>query len=481
MKLKKLTLMIVMAALTLCACPMMLGNNVYAQNSSTLGAVTPPTTDGDSITQGTDIPDTVLYEKLESQLQLVKGQAIKSNRFWDFETLDLSSNPYTDKKITNLTGLNNLDFRSLKVLKLNYNNIETIDKTVFKSMPNLETIEIVNSGVTSIDLSGLTKLHSINLAQNKISNISLTKLVTDGSTYTASGYYDKPNTTWATTTSNVSYVNLSSNLIDNIDDIKLPAENIGTKCEVVLYDNNIANYDNSMQYYDIKLGLQGLNTQLMDSTTDDDDNTTYYLYRSSHITYYNVGDDKWQVKFTRKFKENGVERVQEITLSDSSEHNYTTLTLENGDYTMDVYYDGALLDYDSTANTMGWKHSEFKVIPTLPGYYYEVKGVRYDEIVKLDKVSTIVFTADKDATIYYRIGNGDWVKGNSLTISKGGYQTVYVKSVVGDYESQERMIIINASTSLHIPAIMIIMLVVCGILVLVFVVTPLMRKYIVRS
>lgn len=479
----KLGFGIFLLAIIAVVCPIAMSSDAVAvaqSNKSIIASTDAPANDGKEIVKGTDITDSVLYDRLS--LAIGHGNTaytVKQYSFWDFEVLDLSGSTTHSEKITSLAGLDKLDFRNLKVLKLNYNNLGNIDASVFKYMKSLQTLELIGSNVTSIDVSELTNLHSINLQNNNITEIKLNKMVVNGSEYVSEGYYDTLNKNWVTTTSTQAVIDLSNNLITSMDNIKLPADTPTNDCVVNLYSNAIVDYEDSLQHFTINLGVQGLNSALFKTHTVEDEKL-YYAFKSTKFSYNHIGDDKFEVRLTRTYTEDKVEKSEIILWNDVSTTDGAVLTLDNGHYLVDYYYNGQVVDYDNSQWQM-YESIEFDIYPSTPTYYYEVKGKRYDDLTLISRVTTVKFESEENADIYFKYDNGEWVKGNSFTITQGGYHTISVKCIDGDYESMEKVILITASSNLKVPTILIIALLVCGILVFGFVLMPLIRKYIIKA
>ncbi len=475
-----LLLMCLMVAI----CPLLIPSEGVEAKSNTVSASV-PSNYGTTIVQGTDILDGELYDKLQSEATKFLRGTLREFTFWDIESLDLSGSPMTGNKIKDLSGLNKLDFRSLKVLKLNYNDLGSITADPFKFMPKLTTLELVNCNINSIDLTKLTSLRKLVINGNNLTSIKLNNMVVNGSEYLADKQFISINSsskviTWNDTVETVSYVDLSNNNITSLKNIKFPEDVTSTKCTIDMYNNGLSDYDNSLVYIDLNLGLQGLaKSNLNIDTVDDRDRT--YIFKSTPFFYQLVGDANLEFKFVRTYTEQGVNKIQNIVISDDTMQTSQTFMLDLGHYTMDVYYNGDVIDYD-TSEWACYQQLTFDVLPSTPTHYYVVKGVRYPELVHLTQITTINLEADSGAEIYYRFSSSnEWVKGNSLTIKQGGNRTVYVKSVIGDYESKEKMITINAAASLRVPSLLIVVLLIFALLVIVFVGVPLLRRYIIRA
>ena len=438
---------------------------------------------GTLIEAGTDITDVRLYTLLNNFSRGTLGRgALRDKSLADVVVLDLRGDPDNDLKIKSLEGLNNLTLTSLKVLKLDYNNITSIDAKVFSHMSNLEALYISNCNVSALDLSSCEKLRYLDLSNNNITSIQLNKMVVNNEisyTYDADFHYDNVERqfVWDEETTSTTYVNLSNNNIESLDAIKLPEDKEG--CVVDMYNNGLTESVQGIQHMTINLGLQGLTKNRITSEVVDDE-TVYYAAISSKMYYQPIGDDTISFVFERTYTENGVEHTETIVANDTEFDSATVFALGVGSYKFKVLK-GGVEDYTS-AITKYYKAIEFNAIPTKPNYVFVVNGVEYVDLVNIDKVTTIKFSADEGAEIYYKFGDTDkWTKGNSLTLTKGGDQTLYVKAVIGDYESKTQLMLLHGAASLHIPSILLVLLIIGLILGFGFGLLPLIRRYVIRA
>ena len=99
---------------------------------------------------------------------------------------------------------------------------------------------------------------------------------------------------------------------------------------------------------------------------------------------------------------------------------------------------------------------------------------------KITKKVTIKIFADDDVTVYYSIANGKWQEGREITVTQGGRYIIDVKAVSldGQYTSKGLNIFISASSSLKVPDILIVLLIVIGAVLIFGVGYPLLKKYV---
>ncbi|MBP5651149.1 MAG: leucine-rich repeat domain-containing protein [Clostridia bacterium] len=453
------------------------GSNAYAK-SYTLSA----DDYGRTIELGTDISDTELYSMLGHRSRSFTRGSVRTKTFADIVYLDLSGEANTNKKIKSLNGLDNLDFSGVKVLRLDYNNISNITAKELQTFTHLETLIIRNCNLESIDLSGLEHLRYLDLSGNKITSIKLNKMIVNTEleyTKSAMFHFEGSGNTivWIETKDTTTYVNLSNNYITNLSDINLPEDKEG--CVVDLYNNGIVGYENTFEHMILNLGLQGLSSNHVYTETTDDD-THNYVFISTKLYYMPVNDDSIKFVLSRAYTENGEAKEETIEISNATYPQATQFTLGVGAYTLKVYKND-VEDYESEI-TNNYKALAFDAIPTTPQHVYVINGKTYIELSSIDEVTYVNFTADEGAEIYYRFDSEEnWTKGNSVKLTKGGYHSLYVKAVLGDYESKTKLIMLDGAANLYIPSILVIVIVVAIMLLFAFVLLPLIRKYIIKA
>ena len=490
---KKLTIVSLILACVMAFVPLLVGSSkVYAQASYSLQAIDW----GDVIQQGTQITDTQLYTKLSNWASRLQRGSLKERTFaTGVDVVDLSASANTTNKIKSLSGITSLDMTGVKVLKLSNNDLGTLTSSYFKYMTSLEALYLDNCNLTSLDLSGLDTLRYLNVKGNNLTTIKLNKIVINTEEeYVVDADFTAIDTstkeiTWERVTSTTSYVNLSNNNIVSLDDITFPARDI-EGLEIDLYNNGITANNTPFTNIQLNLGFQGLTNAYLNSEIVDDV-THWYAFQNTKFYYTQVNDAKLSFVFERKYTENGEEHVEVFTINDAEYAEPTVITLGCGEYKCLVIYDSVPIktyidEHSDDQNAKKWasyySDKKFSVIPSTPSYKFVINGVEQVEVVDITSVTKVNFSADEGAEIYYKLNDATtWVKGTSVTITKGGNTVIHVKSVFGDYESKEKVITLYGAASLRIPSVLVLLLVVGGLLALAFVVGPLIRRYVIKE
>jgi len=106
----------------------------------------------------------------------------------------------TLKPISSLRGLNCMSMETIKKLTINNANLTEVSDLDFETLPNLTSLSMKNCGLSSFKLNSvITKLNDLDLSNNNLTNIDLSKMV-------------------ATSSANPS-VNLTNNKIDNLQNV----------------------------------------------------------------------------------------------------------------------------------------------------------------------------------------------------------------------------------------------------------------------
>lgn len=402
-----------------------------------------------------DMDDSNLYSKL---LKL-GGGIVRSETFnkEKYSTISLTgvTTANTDSNIVDLSGLMLFKFEYTKVLDLSNNNISTVSAEVLNCFPNLEELILTNNNISSIDLSGCYNLKRLIIDNNNLKKIDLSSI--------------NPSDT---------EIDLSNNYISSMSSIVFPSQLVNVNATIKLYNNNISDYVSSPSGYAIHLGIQGLHSS---------ENT---IEKKQKITYYKT-DDEQSLKVV--ISQNDVAKY--TFTNDSVTTNATAISLDNGDYDISYYYMGEeekiISNKGFTARTGDeyykdyfryYKYTQFQIVPSQPTFVYVIDGVEYDqsEVDKITKKVTIKIFADDDVTVYYSIANGKWQEGREITVTQGGRYIIDVKAVSldGQYTSKGLNIFISASSSLKVPDILIVLLIVIGAVLIFGVGYPLLKKYV---
>jgi len=411
----------------------------------------------------TKIGDSALYQKLRKLAG--RGGTILYDEDFNKETekcINLNLSGTTSSKIEDLSGLKNFKLNHTKSLNVSNNSLTTISTEVLNCMPKLETLIVSGNQLASLDLSGCYNLRVVDASGNLLTSFNGFDMLSNNCT-----------------------IDLSKNSFTSMSQITLPEQVSGTTGTVKLYNNNITDFE-GVENYTFHLGLQGL---MFDETK--------VITKASVVKYYK-SSEVHRVKIVITKGDDIVYSLKDWEVTD----NETSMPLQVGEYQVEYYYVSAdnteyplstkrhqeTIDSDTYYNDVkdiikyyNNQYSKFTVVPTSPTFKYVIKGKTYNEedIAKLKSKATIILTADDDAECYYKFGeNGTWKKGDTINVTRGGSYFIQVKAVVGDYESETSLILIDASANLSIPSILLILLIVLGAGLLFGVGYPLIKKYV---
>lgn len=379
------------------------------------------------------IGDNVLYRKLQDISRANgTGAALSDETFTSVTELDLTNTskaPDSDK-ITDITALRKFDLRSVKVLKLGNNAIETIPANVFQGMESLEYLDVSNNGLNSLDLSYVVNLKVLIANNNNLTKLNLENFVTTG--------YE----------SGDSLINISANPFDSFADVEMPTVKSDSRLKLIGYNNNFGDIMSiSNNGFSYELGLQGLNLDR--------------VQLNQTIKYYNTGDATLSAKIYKLTKGDNNETVETLvkTLSDDPSMPIKNIDLAVGNYRVDYLKNDTVINGTNNDDYIWLESNEFSVVPNSPTYYFTVGNKKYDEIEKLTHKGVLHIVSDDTAEVYYSFGGDEWIKGDEVKLNKGGTYVVKFKSVINGIESNISGVTINASANLHVPDIFMALLV----------------------
>ena len=88
------------------------------------------------------------------------------------------------------------------------------------------------------------------------------------------------------------------------------------------------------------------------------------------------------------------------------------------------------------------------------------------EIEELDKPAILrLYSQDENADIYYKMPNSqEWIKGNSVEITRGGTYTIEIKSVVKNLNGEEvesaySYALIRGRLNLYVPNVVLLLII----------------------
>ena len=311
----------------------------------------------------------------DEQLKSIKSVSYNGNKKSDSE------------KIKSTKGIEKLT--SLKDLNLSNNNISNID---LSKNTSLKDLNLSNNNISNIDLSKNTSLTELNLAANNISNIVLsknTKLIGLG--------LDK---------NNISNIDLSKNT---------------ELIELGLYDNNISKIDLSKNtaLTDLDLGYNNLssidlskNTSLTKLYINKNKISSIDLSKNTKLTILDLNDNP--LKLNTYVKENGTLTSSSIKMPEGSDKFYLTYEIE----------DNSIANFaDNKLN--GLKAGKTNATVTLNG-------------VKASSSSTENMKVDGTITVFDRL-KGDINNDDKITIADVSllYRHVRKTKVIEDNETLE--------------------------------------------
>ncbi len=382
-----------------------------------------------------------------------------------FSGLEITTLDLSHQNITSLTSFSWLYFNeSLVELKLDFNNIISIttisgENPLFRVSPNLKTLSISNNNLESVTLLSMPNLQTLNLNNNELSEVDLSML--------------------SPTEENELNVNLSCNDISEWSDIKFPSDNsLQNKLNINVMANCLKKPDFTSSNINLLLGFQNNSYHSNSFTT------------SQSAYYYKTGVENLRLVLGIKDSD-----IAPVVLSDLNASEGVNLSELLGVGTFSAYYSINPTTLENVYNKDSVEYSmfepfEFTIAPTKPTCKLKVG----DEEKDFDNSSTIgakdiikFYTVDEGAEIYYRISNEEeWIKGDTLKLTKGGQYSVSFKSVMKSkdgksVESEMESILIKTSQSLLVPDIVLILFVALFALVFFAVIIPLIKKYIMKS
>ena len=125
-----------------------------------------PSLDVNPEISASDFNDSKLFSELISAINKSPYDTIRAKDFMNLESLDLSNS-----EITDLTGLDLISLKSLKYLNLSGNNI-TQGLDLLAGITSLETLVMMNAGLSDIEFVSNTNIKYINFALNDIEDFS---------------------------------------------------------------------------------------------------------------------------------------------------------------------------------------------------------------------------------------------------------------------------------------------------------------------
>ncbi|MBQ7351521.1 MAG: hypothetical protein IJW59_01450 [Clostridia bacterium] len=404
----------------------------------------------------TEIADTVLYKTLLNIYQKkykgtdreYTGTSIYTDMFKNETELILDSSVVKEGAIKSIAGLELLEFDSLETFSINGQQIGTFYPISLRNTKSgtFKTLRLSNTGLTSIDLTGLTTIYNIDLSQNSLKTVDFSNVegVNGGGT--------------------ILNYNLAGNQFKSMDDIVLPSKRIA-HINLNLLANNIIDIDESYfsEYYTLQIGVQGF---ISDDKVVSVDTKRNFVYYKSGIEGLTIDIVRIDGDFDQP--------VTSISDADVVEGNSKTLSLPVGEYRYDYLINGT-----NAYDFIGYEHlesCEFFVIPQRASYIFEFKGKEYTELGKVTGIVTVKLSSSEGAKIFYQVNNGEWTEGDVVVCDKGGNYNINVKTVIDGYESEYQSIWVRTSLNLYVPDVFMLVIVLLITLTLFLVVLPIVSK-----
>ena len=408
---------------------------------------------GNEVAQGsTGIVDGNLYNSLisiynatyASEPEFVALTSVYENMLQEFTSLNLQN-----KMIYNLSGFQILNMPLLTELDLSKNRISSISQEL-SAFTALETLNLFDNELTSLNLSYLTNLQNLNANKNQLSNINLSAM-------------------------QEGLALLNFNRFTSFNNITLPSAI--TNLSIQLINNSITNAQEYLQTPNLhlQLGLQGLGIIYKENVSVTD-RTENWAYTNSQIKYYNITDYDAKLQIynytTNELVgeyQNSAEGVQVIELPIGTYYSVYT----------DSQNDNLYVATDSVYSAFAGI-TMFTIKPSLPTVEFKVNNVLYEYYpYKISKDSQLIVTTyDADAVVYYKIGNSDWVQGAEIDLPMQGTYYVSVKTVVNNIESNSITITVKSPITSVMSEGLLLLLILMGSGTVMFGAYLLLKKYV---
>lgn len=413
-----------------------------------------------------DITDYQLYNKLSGMAaSLFNSPYLYADTFADesFTEINLSN-----ENIASLQGLELLQFPFVTKVDFSKNAIDTIPINAFFSMKNLETLNLSNNNLQTLEITSYAS--EINLNNNKLEQVTIND-------------------------SNLTLINLNNNNFYNTNLINFNTGNKNevlpeNQFEILLYNNYLSGYD-SVQGQKILnnayLGVQGIKSTIVKS----DSVLTVYPFKKINVLKSVLIDEDEQiyenqvklsnviVKLTTMPNNNGEYEVIH-TFNPTSMVNYDSYVLtcgyfrlifvdDYGDLIYSYYYDTSINpdtslpyneykfelstddNYDGISQKVVNKNYETINLTIKPreqnvhlmhnGTVYAIDG-NFKGPIKFE-----IFTTIKDDCYFlYSVNSKDFQRYNAdegIYIEKGGIYTIYLKVVQNGVESDPNVFLVR--------------------------------------
>lgn len=319
-------------------------------------------------------------EALVDAVQIASGGYDPQNRYL-FDDPSFTSLDLSRRGIFSLDGLNYWLFPYIKTVNLSSNRISVLEVEHFSSMPLLEEIVIADNYLNEVNLSGL----------------SLARFVADGNSLAQidlNFMRDEEN----------AEVSLNSNLFTSLQDIQNASnQNLPT---VWLANNQIVVQPEELIPQNFELLLQGARDLNKFITQGSLTLFASTIYPNLVVT---INDEELQLG-QNAF---GFGQYQVRFLNEN-------LPIEN------------------------LKAFGFQVIPPKASIEFYIHNEKVEYQTLFEKEVKLMFASDvPNATVFFRINNGEWQQGNELHIAITGNFNIYTQVRIADVVSDSNSAVIN--------------------------------------
>ncbi len=429
---------------------------------------TPPTL-VEELRVDTDIESQILYGRLKDIYNTYYGltgtdkiDVVYANMFegMDFAVfggvLDLSSRGNSISGITSLVGLEKIDFSSCKnltKLKVKNNSITMISAQDLSSLKGVREVDVSGNNITSLNLSELTNLEVLDASDNNLATIDLSFMKAE--------HRD-------------AVVNLTGNKITDVNKVhfRRPAE---LTHNINLY---IANSLTTYEYVGnnkviVEAGLVGIKSGKYSKS----DPLVYKKINNLQA----LGITSADIQLVIKDYDNTVVKYA-VRNSEVSDGVNITEVLKYGKYML--YFtdaDGNDVSTKCGAFVNQYNSIVIDLVPDAPSLTVMFGDKSVDirsGVATKEDVLVVLSTSIPDATIMYRVDDGEWVEGTNIDIPAGKKMSIEYKVVVDGCESSVEVFRFAEDNSFGIRDVLGIILIIGAFLGLIFGLLPLVRYFI---
>lgn len=409
------------------------------------------TTGGYELSNGSDIADSHLYSALLSIARdyikencgiTYTGSSIYNTMFIYVENMDISEK----FDVQSLVGLEKIRLYALKNLRVAGHKLTEVKSDIFTHMKVLESLDLANNSITSIQLPALNNLTKINLSSNQLKQL-------DASMLSAFNLE----------------INLGNNKITEMKNIQLPTRFSTIKLNVM--SNNITDLTDdyfSIPGMTINVGVQGI---------ANDDKVTNFT-TTNHIKVYKFNMAELSANIYKvETKPINKDILIKTIKDDDIEGNVLDIDLAVGNYFVEYAINGASINVTGDSDLAYLKTYRFNVIPTECKFKFEYKGKTYETFDnKVTGKVKVYLSCEEGGEIMYKVNSGEWQSGNEVMCDKGGNYSVTAKVIIDGVESEEKTVLIRTSLNVLIPDVLMLILVLLFTLTLFLIVVPIVSK-----